>query len=117
MTTDPPRPSRGDIWLAALDPVAGHEQAGARPCLVISDDLFNHGPADLVVILPITSSDPRQILHVAVEAPEGGLQRRSFVRCDQIRTIPKGRLVRRWGAVSPDTLCTVAARIRDLLAV
>jgi len=40
------------MWLADLDPTRGHEQAGRRPVLVVSDDIFNRGPADLVIILP-----------------------------------------------------------------
>lgn len=35
------QPLRGEIWLATLDPTVGREQAGTRPTLIISDDLFN----------------------------------------------------------------------------
>jgi mRNA interferase MazF len=34
-------PARGEVWLADLNPTWGHEQAGRRPVLVVSDDLFN----------------------------------------------------------------------------
>ena len=52
-----PKPSRGEIWFLNLDPTQGREQAGSRPALVvISVDVFNHGPADLVVVLPVTSA-------------------------------------------------------------
>ena len=44
------KPSRGDIWLADLNPVRGHEQAGKRPCLVMSVDLFNQGASGLTVV-------------------------------------------------------------------
>jgi len=46
-------PSRGDVWLIDLNPTRGHEQAGVRPALVLSEDTFNHGPAGLSVLLPI----------------------------------------------------------------
>lgn len=49
--------ARGEIWLVDLNPVRGHEQAGKRPCLIISVDLFNQGTSGLVVVLPITSKD------------------------------------------------------------
>lgn len=110
-------PSRGEVWLAVLDPIEGHEQGGTRPCVILSDDIFNRGPADLVVVLPITSIDRRQALHIEVNVPEGGLQRRSFVMCDQIRTIAKGRLVQRWGTLSAGTLGIVGHRVRALLAL
>ena len=48
-------PARGEVWNVDLDPVRGREQAGRRPALVISVDLFNRGPSGLVVLLPITS--------------------------------------------------------------
>ena len=48
-------PSRGEIWMVDLNPTRGHEQAGVRPALVVSVDTFNHGPAGLAVVLPVTS--------------------------------------------------------------
>jgi len=42
------------VWECALDPIQGHEQAGKRPCLVISTDLLGKGPSDLAIIVPIT---------------------------------------------------------------
>jgi mRNA interferase MazF len=47
--------SRGEIWLVGLDPTKGRDQSGMRPALIISVDIFNHGPAELVVVIPITS--------------------------------------------------------------
>ena len=49
-------PARGEVWLADLDPTRDHEQAGRRPVLVISEDLFNQGPAGLCIVLPMTST-------------------------------------------------------------
>jgi mRNA interferase MazF len=49
-------PRRGEIWLAGLRPTRGREQSGRRPVLVLSVDFFNAGPADLVVVLPLTST-------------------------------------------------------------
>src|SRR4051794_27480008 len=54
-SSGPPAPARGEVWLADLSPTRGHEQAGRRPVLVISEDVYNLGPADLVV-LPLTST-------------------------------------------------------------
>jgi mRNA interferase MazF len=66
-------PLRGQVWMADLDPTKDHEQAGKRPVLVVSADVFNAGPADLVVVLPITSKAKGIPTHVAVSPPEGGL--------------------------------------------
>ena len=51
------RPNRGEIWLADLSPTRGHEHAEAHPVLIISTNIFNHGPADLVCVLPLTHTD------------------------------------------------------------
>ncbi|MCL6476866.1 MAG: type II toxin-antitoxin system PemK/MazF family toxin [Peptococcaceae bacterium] len=110
-------PSRGDIWLVDLNPVRGCEQAGKRPALVISVDLFNRGPADLVVVLPITTRDKGIPFHVEVSPPEGGLKEKSFIKCEDVRSIAKKRLLVRWGTVSFTTMAGVEDRIRILLGL
>lgn len=107
--------SRGEIWLCDLNPVRGHEQAGTRPALVVSTDPFNHGPAELVVVVPLTTRDRDIPLRVAIEPLEGGVRERSFAMCEAIRSISTERLVRRWGTVGSQTLATVEDRIRILL--
>jgi mRNA-degrading endonuclease toxin of MazEF toxin-antitoxin module len=54
----PVRPTYGEIWLVDLNPTQGHEQAGIRPAVVISTDLLNHGPADLVIVAPDDAHGP-----------------------------------------------------------
>jgi mRNA interferase MazF len=114
---NPPAPGRGEIWLVDLNPVRGHEQAGHRPGLVVSVDLFNEGPADLVVVLPITSTMRGIPFHVPVRPPEGGLDRASFVKCEDARSVARERLSRRLGRVSPATLDEVEDRLRILLGL
>lgn len=67
-------PNRGEIWLADLNPIRGHEQTGRRPVLIVSTDAFNHGPADLVFVLPLTRTDRGIPIHVPVNPPEGALR-------------------------------------------
>ena len=107
--------ARGDIWLADLNPVRGHEQAGRRPVLVVSVDAFNQSRADLVVVIPITSTLRPIPFHVVVQPPEGGLTNPSALLCEAVRSISKDRLVTRWGTVSPATMSQVEDRLRILL--
>ncbi len=109
--------SRGEIWLVSLDPTQGREQAGTRPALVISVDLFNHGAAELVVVIPITSKAKGIPLHVEIEPPEGGLTLTSFVKCEDVRSISTSRLAKRLGKVSPQTMDVVEDRLRVLLGL
>src|SRR5262245_52221436 len=113
--TPSPDPSRGDVWLLNLNPIRGHEQAGTRPAPVISVDLLNHGPADLVVVLPITSRTKGIPFHVEVQPPEGGLSQVSYIKCEDVRSVSKERLMHKLGEVSSSTLADVEDRLRILL--
>lgn len=93
----------------------GREQAGRRPCLIISDDRLNRSPADLVIAIPITSKDKGIPSHVEINPPEGGLKVRSFIKCEDIRSISTDRLVKVLGTVKTSTLDNVGQRLRLLL--
>src|SRR5207253_9852637 len=99
-----------DLW-----PVRGQEQGLRRPVLVVANDQSSHGPAGVIVVVPLTTRDRRVPLHVGIDPPEGGLRERSYAMCDQVRTISKTRLDRRWGTVSPSTIQTVEDRLRILM--
>ncbi len=109
------RLSRGAVWLASLSPTRGHEQAGVRPVVIVSDDTFNQGPAGLLVVVPMTTTWRGVPLHVQVDPPEGGLRRRSTIKCEDLRSISTDRLIEYWGTLSPPTLAIVDDRLRLLL--
>ena len=111
----PQLPSRGEIWLVDLNPTRGHEQSGVRPALVVSVDTFNHGPAGLAVVLPVTSRGKGIALHVSVDPPEAGLTMRSFIKAEDVRSVAVERLTRRLGQVSRATTDQVEDRLRILL--
>ena len=114
-------PARGEIWLADLGSARGHEQAGQRPVLIVSDDAFNSGLAGLVMTVPLTSKVAKSKnipAHIAVDPPEGGLKTPSVILCDQLRTIAKDRLSKApWGSVSAASLAEVDKALRMLLAL
>lgn len=83
--------------------------------MVVSVDLFNSGPADLVVVLPITSQAKGIPFHVQITPPEGGLTQVSFIKCEDVQSIRKERLIRRFGSVSDKTVDAVEDRLRILL--
>lgn len=110
------RPSRGEIWTANLNPTHGHEQAGNRPVLILSTNTFNHGPADLIFVLPLTTTNRQIPFHLAVTPPEGGLKTTSYILCDAGRSISKQRLGESaWGRISTETMARVEYRMRTLL--
>lgn len=110
-------PSRGDVFTVTLDPTVGHEQAGTRPCLILSANKFNHGKAELVIVVPITTKDKRIPSHVPISKGEAGLEEDSYIKCEEVRCISKQRLKKRWGAASPATMSKVEMIVRVVLAL
>ena len=110
-------PARGEVWLADLNPTRGHEQAGQRPVVIISDDIMNDGPSGLVIVLPMTSTLRPIPSQVRVSPPEGGVRNKSAVLCEAVRSISIDRLARRWGALSPATMRHVEDCVRILLGL
>jgi mRNA interferase MazF len=110
-----PDPSRKEVWFADLDPTRGHEQFGKRPVLIVSTNTFNQGPADLVIVVSLTTRARRVQSHVRIEPPEGGLKTTSYAMCEAVRSISKERLIDRWGVVADTTMGKVADYLRILL--
>jgi mRNA interferase MazF len=81
----------------------------------VSSDVFNYGPAQLLVVLPLTTALRGIPSHVLVNPPEGGTRRRSFIKCEDVRSVSIERLIQRWGAVTDATLAAVEDRLRMLL--
>lgn len=109
--------ARGEIWWVNLDPVLGREQAGRRPALVISVDVLNQSAAEIVVVVPLTSRAKEVRSHVEVPAGEGGLGSRSFVKCEDIRSVSSQRLLSRLGTVGTGTMRAVEDRLRMILGL
>jgi mRNA interferase MazF len=108
-------PSRGEVWKVDLEPVRGHEQGRIRPALVVSSDTLNHGNSGLVTIVPMTTKSRPIRTFFRIDPPEGGLSQVSFIICDQIRTIARERLGKRFGNVSPGVMAQVEMRLKYLL--
>ena len=98
-----------------LSPTRGHEQDLLRPAVVVSSDGFNRSAAELVIVLPVTRTSRGVPFHVEVDPPEGGLRAKSYVLCDQIRTVAKERLGALRGELTQTTLRRCDERIRVLL--
>ena len=90
---------RGEVWIVQLDPAIGSEIKKSRPALIISNDA-NNRLLEHVTILPITESAGK-IYTVEVFLPKGtaGLLKDSKIRCSQIRTLDKSRLVKVLGRI------------------
>jgi len=111
----PPTPRRGEVWRVDFEPVRGHEQGRSRPALIISNDLLNQSAAAMVTVVPITTRQRKLRSYLPLTPPDGGLSQTSYVICDQVRTISKERLGKRYGFLSRAALAEVESRLKFLL--
>ena len=106
---------RGEIRWADLNPVRGHEQAGERPVLVLSHDVFNER-SGTVIAVALTSQEPRAGFPLTVEIKVAGLPRRSWVKISQIRTLSTERLGRRLARISDEDLVPIVEGLNEIVA-
>jgi mRNA interferase MazF len=105
---------RGDIRWADLNPARGHEQAGLRPVLVLSHDVFNER-SGTVIALAMTSQEPRAGFPLTLETKAPGLTKRSWVKISQIRTLAVERIGRRLARAPADELATVIDGLNEII--
>jgi len=104
---------RGEIYLAALDPVVGKEISKTRPVVIISNDKNNQF-SGTVTILPITSQNLEKIypFEVFLTKGSGNLPKNSKVKGDQIRTIDKTRVLSQIGRLRANEIAEIEKAIR-----
>jgi mRNA interferase MazF len=104
----------GDVLLADLDPVTGHEQGGRRPVLVLSGPSYNELRNEQLIVAAITSQQRALPFHVPVGA-ECGLRRPSWVQSESVRAISAQRVIRQLGRARPETVAEVRSRVISFL--
>jgi mRNA interferase MazF len=110
----PSSPRRGEIWDVNWSPGRGAEQQGTRPALIVQNDRGNTSHTYPLTIVASMSRTERELpLHVRI-APteENGLTDYTDVKCEQLMTIEKSRLLRRRGAISSEELSKVDIALR-----
>ena len=90
-----------------------NEQAGRRPALVVSANEFNAWPVELAIVVPLTTATRPFPHHVPVAG--SGLDRPSFARPEDVRSISAVRLIRRLGAAESGTVDEVARWLREFM--
>lgn len=106
---------RGDVFWADLDPVRGREQAGRRPVLVLSHEVFNER-SGTVIAVAISSEPPRAGFPLTVALGSEELPKKSWVKVTQIRTLSTTRLKRRIGRISSEEIDLVIQGLNEIIA-
>ncbi len=105
---------RGEIRWADLDPTRGHEQAGQRPVLILSHNVFNDR-SGTVIAVALTSQPQRAAFPLTLELTTPRLPKRSWVKISQIRTLSIERIGKRLGKVSPEELDQVLEGLNEII--
>ena len=107
---------RGEIRWADLDPTRGHEQAGLRPVLILSQDVFNER-SGTVIAMALTSQRQRAGFPLTLELTSSSLPKQSWVKISQIRTLSVERIGKRLAKVSAEELAVVVEGLNEIIGV
>ena len=105
---------RGEIRWADLNPVRGREQAGFRPILILSHDVFNMR-SGTVIAMAITSQPQRAGFPLTLELDSTALPKHSWVKISQIRTLSIERVGKTIGAATPEQLDQVIEGLNEII--
>lgn len=107
---------RGEVRWADLNPVRGHEQAGLRPVLVLSHDVFNER-SGTVIAMALTSQPQRAGFPLTLELQAAKLPKRSWVKISQIRTLSVERIGAKLGRASPEEVSQVVEGLNEIIGI
>jgi mRNA interferase MazF len=103
--------TRGEVWLAALDPAVGSEIQKTRPCVIVSPDELNARLRTAIVAPMTTGSRPAPFrVPVRFKGKDG------LILPDQMRTLDKLRLVKRLGKIDSVTLQQVLGVLGEMFS-
>ena len=105
---------RGEIYWADLNSARGREQAGRRPILVISHDVFNER-SGTVIAIALTSQPQRAGFPLTLELKNADLPKRSWVKMSQVRTLSTARLGDRVASLSPEEMGMVVEGLNEIV--
>jgi len=105
---------RGDVYWADLEPTRGREQAGRRPVLVISHEVFN-SHSGTVIALAISGQHQRAGFPLTSALPPKLLPKPSWVKISQIRTLSTERLGHRIAHIEETDVNRMIEGLLDLV--
>jgi mRNA interferase MazF len=105
---------RGEVRWADLNPVRGREQAGLRPVLVLSQDVFNDR-SGTVIAMALTSQPQKAGFPLTLELQGKHLPKRSWMKISQIRTLAVERVGKSLGRVAPEELAKVIEGLSEII--
>ena len=105
---------RGDVRWADLNPVSGSEQAGTRPVLVLSQDIFNDR-SGTVIAVAITSQPQRAGFPLTLEIKSVRMPKQSWIKISQIMTLTVEKIGKKIGRVNPQEIAKVIEGLNEII--
>jgi len=106
---------RGEIRWADLTPTRGRDQAGLRPVLILSHDIFNER-SGTVIAVAISSQSQKAGFPLTLELKSGNLPKQSWAKISQIRTLSIERIGKLIGKTSQEELIQVIEGLNEIIA-
>jgi mRNA interferase MazF len=105
---------RGEIRWADLEPARGREQAGKRPVLILSQDVFNER-SGTVIAVALTSQPQRAGFPLTLELRSRNLPKRSWVKISQIRTLSVERIGERLARATTEEIDQIVEGLNETI--
>ena len=105
---------RGEVRWAELNPTRGHEQAGHRPVLILSHDIFNKR-SGTVIAMALTSQPQKAGFPLTYSLDQNQLKKSSWVKISQIRTLSVERIGNKIGTVEPEQLAEIVDGLNQII--
>ena len=106
---------RGEIRWADLNPARGYEQAGLRPVLILSHDIFNEH-SGTVIAVAITSRKQKAGFPLTLELKSANMPKKSWIKISQIRTLSVERIGKVIDKASPAELNQIIEGLNEIIA-
>lgn len=116
MSNGSPRKPGDVVWLD-LSPTEGHEQHGRRPAVAISTADYLRTIPNLLIIVPVTTTDRGWPHHVQLRGDNLNLSQISFAMTEQPRTVSPRRITGTAGSVNAHTLAEIRRWIIDFMVM
>ncbi len=107
---------RGEVRWAELNPTRGHEQAGHRPVLILSQDVFNQR-SGTVIAMALTSQPQKAHFPLTYSLEQAQLKKPSWVKISQIRTLSVERVGKKIGIVEPEQLAEIVDGLNQIIGI
>ena len=107
---------RGEVRWAELNPTRGHEQAGRRPVIILSHNVFNNR-SGTVIAMALTSQPQKARFPLTYALESRQLQKPSWVKISQIRTFSVERIGKKLGTVEPEQLAEIVDGLNQIIGI